>query len=583
MIENQIVKGILQDFCKTYAIDYKETKSFEYLVNFIILSEFNYTKQIDADLLGCLDVDTNNANFGLDSIQIYINDNIVYSPDDVTTYMKSGIIHVNIVFIQSKTSAKIDVGDVLKTIKAVKMFLGNDNNYIHNNTNIENAYNIYKKLFEFEFSQHFDDSSPTAFIFFVTEANSINENNKKLGEDELDDIGVLFPDIKKFYFRLYGSNDIINMYKEAVNAVSTQFSFKNKLELDSIGGVKASYLGYISGKDLIKLLKDPRDAMRKWIFYDNVRDFQGFDNSVNKEIGLTIRNQEKSDKFILYNNGITIIARSIKALGANNYTIKDYQIVNGCQTCNVVFKYKDKADNINIPLKLIITEDAEITDSIVKANNRQTPVPDEQFLALDRFHKHLQDLYLSYSRNMPVKIFYERRSGEARSNENLSGYKIVSLHSIVRCITACAYQSAYIVYNNNPANILKNRSDKLFKRDHIGEIYFISNYILELFKIYCTSPNTKCDKFIKYYIIMIVFIILYKSTHIDFFSRESQRKAVNIIKNLRKNDISDIMEDAIALYNSVIKKYGSKNDHKTLRSSLFNKSVIDEVKNRYSI
>lgn len=77
--------------------------------------------------------------------------------------------------------------------------------------------------------------------------------------------------------------------------------------------------------------------LQRRIFYENVRDYQGTDNSVNKEISNTIKEENTRDQFVLLNNGITVITRVLKSLGGNVYELSDFQIVNGCQTSNEIF------------------------------------------------------------------------------------------------------------------------------------------------------------------------------------------------------------------------------------------------------
>ena len=55
-----------------------------------------------------------------------------------------------------------------------------------------------------------------------------------------------------------------------------------------------------------------------------MRDYQG-ENEVNLEIAETIKSA--SDKFILLNNGVTIICKKLTNL-RNKFTLTDYQIVN---------------------------------------------------------------------------------------------------------------------------------------------------------------------------------------------------------------------------------------------------------------
>ena len=64
------------------------------------------------------------------------------------------------------------------------------------------------------------------------------------------------------------------------------------------------------------------------------------------------------------------------------YELSDFQVVNGCQTSNEVYNCKEYASYIFVPIKIIYTTDTEIISSIVKATNRQSPVPEEAFVAL---------------------------------------------------------------------------------------------------------------------------------------------------------------------------------------------------------
>ena len=106
-------------------------------------------------------------------------------------------------------------------------------------------------------------------------------------------------------------------------------------------------------------------------FEDNVRDFQGY-NTVNKEIKETICNANDQNRFALLNNGITIIAKSIRVTG-DTVELFDYQIVNGCQTSYVLY---DNSSSINsesyIVLKLVEVSDEIISDRVIFTTNRQT-------------------------------------------------------------------------------------------------------------------------------------------------------------------------------------------------------------------
>jgi len=580
-MKNRIVSGILSDFCKQNNIDSKEEKAFEFLSNYIIMSGFEHSRQIDLDLLSSVDVDPEGGTFGLDSIQFFINDNLILSTKDIDEYIKNHSLKVDIVFVQTKTSSKIDTGDILKMVQGIKDFISSTDEAYHDNPHMKRAYDIYKRLFEFDCARHIDNSSPRIFAYFVTTSEKIHDNIIKFCKNQENEMQKNMHDIKSCSLKVLGVDYIIEKYKDIKNTVSVEFNFKSKLELDQIDGVESSYLGYVEGNELLKLIKDVQGDIRKWIFYDNVRDFQGNENPVNKEIEETIKKNEERDKFLLFNNGITVVTKSLKPLGGNNFLIKDYQIVNGCQTCNVIYNNAEHAKHIKVLIKLITTSNDDIICSIVKSNNRQTHVLDEQFLTLSLFHRKLQDLYEAYSKTMPIKLFYERRVGESRSNDQLKDYNIITLHSIIRCVTSIVFKDAYIVYNNNPSNILRNRRDKLFNDEHVLECYYVGNYIFSCILDMRSRGEINFNAQLKYYILMIVFVILTNNTHeLNMESKETRKLMDTLITTLKDEEkMSKIIKIACKYVDRKYNEFKNDNPHDILRDKNFNSKILIDLEN----
>src|SRR5690606_25948678 len=111
------------------------------------------------------------------------------------------------------------------------------------------------------------------------------------------------------------------------------------------------------------------------------------------------------------NNGITVVAKQIGRTG-DKFKIDDYQIVNGCQTSNIIFHCRDKIDGIYIPIRIIGTRDADFIASIIIGTNKQNEVKDEQFWALKPFVKDLEEFF----RNQPPEtmMLLERREFQYR-------------------------------------------------------------------------------------------------------------------------------------------------------------------------
>ena len=122
------------------------------------------------------------------------------------------------------------------------------------------------------------------------------------------------------------------------------------------------------------------------------------------------------------NNGITIIARSIKQVN-DKFTIEDFQIVNGCQTSHVVFNEHDLDDAVCIPLRLIETREDDVIEAIIHATNNQSPLKPEQLLALMNFAKKLEAYFKTY--DAPHTLYYERRDGQYHRLSNFEKTRII--------------------------------------------------------------------------------------------------------------------------------------------------------------
>ena len=161
----------------------------------------------------------------------------------------------------------------------------------------------------------------------------------------------------------------------------------------------------------------------KSVFIDNVRDYQG-SNTVNIDIAATI-SDGFMDQFSLRNNGVTIVTRDLNITGYN-FTLRDYQIVNGCQTSHVLYSEKERKLPIvsSVPVKLVFTDDEEIAQDVTKSTNRQTPLEESDLLALTKFQRDLESYYGGFDGEK--KLYYERRSKQ-HANTGVDRVKIVPI------------------------------------------------------------------------------------------------------------------------------------------------------------
>lgn len=584
MALNRILQGIVSDFKKKYSLSGDDSKIFEHLANYITVTKYHPEAFCDAGDFESLIVDQSGL-FGIDGIAFIVNGNLITSIDDIDVYAKSKYLDIQILITQAKTEEKCESGDLLKTISAAKSFLTDHALLTETNAELENAYAIYAKLFKY--AKYFNATSPQCFINFVTAARTWDKpliaSITGAAEQE---IASLVPEIKSAKVTVYGSSYVTDTYSELENSIDVKINFKNYLSFDKIGDVEQSYLGYLPGDEYLKIIVDGHGEIRTRVFYENVRDYQGEKNPVNQEIQHTLKTESLCDKFVLLNNGITIVTKHFKSLGSNMFELREFQVVNGCQTSHEIYNARSTAANILVPVKIIHTTDSDVISMIVKSTNRQTPVPTEAFVALEKYHKHLQMLFEEYSQEMPLAVFYERRSGELAFRKNSNNcYEVATLHSIIRSITSVYFQEAYIVYNNNPANILKNRCTKLFQDDQPHEIYYLSYYLFANFlHLSAQKIFTNYEYKFRFYVIMAARCFLANKAICGMLnSREIRTEAKQIISLCKSNPsaVQTALVRAKDIVCSLIEDNGQYkvNLRNTLRSPEFNAAVLAAVKN----
>jgi hypothetical protein len=258
----------------------------------------------------------------------------------------------------------------------------------------------------YERSGKFSKGNPACYLYYVTTGKWVNDKTLLArATAEVEDLKAtgLF---KSVDFNPVGADQIQRLYNQTKNAISREFTFPQRFVIPETAGVKESYLGLLPAKDFIFLVSDDDNEIIKSLFYENVRDWEGY-NEINGEIRHTLQSEAR-DRFPLMNNGVTIIAKQLQTT-ENKFTISDVQIVNGCQTSHVLHDNQDLlTDAVRIPVRLISTRDEAVIESVITATNRQTEVNPDQFFALKDFAKRLEVFFRTFEPEQ--RLYYERRT-----------------------------------------------------------------------------------------------------------------------------------------------------------------------------
>jgi hypothetical protein len=224
--------------------------------------------------------------------------------------------------------------------------------------------------------------------------------------------------------------------------------------------------------EYIKMITDEEGNVRRRLFFDNIRDFQG-QTPVNVSIDETLKS-DKRIEFPLRNNGVTIVARKLQRIGSE-FQIEDFQIVNGCQTSHVIALNRGPENAATlIPIKIIATEDEEVTRQVIIASNQQNKVDQESFWALDPIHKQIEIYFESKSGDQ--RLFYERRPGQFNTVAGIEKVRIITKDVLLK-----NYASVFTEQPNQVGRYYKDLTPligkEIFAAGHAVHSYFTAAYI----------------------------------------------------------------------------------------------------------
>jgi hypothetical protein len=454
---DRITQSLLTEFSKDFDLEkLAEDKRFEHFSAYVTIRR-HYGEVFDtADVAVGSGADT-----GIDGVAIIVNGALISDVDAFHDLAESTTnLDVSFVFVQAERSQSFDAAKIgTFGFGVVDFFRGQPT--LPRNGDIEAAAEIMSAIYEQ--SSKFKRARPSCQLYYVTTGTWQGDKNLEARRQSVvDDLTTsgLFGDVD---FECVSADRLAKLYALTKNAIIRTIQFVNRLELPEIDGVKEAFLGYLPVSEFVSLVKDEEDDILKTIFYDNVRDWQEY-NRVNDEIRDTITSKE-SARLVLMNNGITIIARDLRRVGAK-FSIEDFQIVNGCQTTHVIFDQRAEVNqDICIPLRLIVTQDEGVIEDIIRATNRQTQLKEEQFLALMDFSGKLESFFQSYP--IPERLYYERRSNQF-NRLDVEKTRIITPPNLIR-----AYASIFL---SEPHRTTRNFRSLL---ERIGKDIFVEGQKLE--------------------------------------------------------------------------------------------------------
>ena len=203
-----------------------------------------------------------------------------------------------------------------------------------------------------------------------------------------------------------------------VDSLSSIREVELTLAIDPSGYHEANSGGFrclIATLSLAELAKT-FDEHRYAIFRHNPRGPLG-SVVVNKGIRDTLADPHKRSLFQLMNNGLSAVCSGFSVAAprpdgsVSQATVKDFQIVNGCQTTYSIYDHWRRGGDLGdatVTLKLVEDSSSQLRHVISAASNRQSQMKDWDFLFDQPEQLRLQNDFKS----LEPPVFYELRRGE---------------------------------------------------------------------------------------------------------------------------------------------------------------------------
>lgn len=424
---HRIVKAHLESFVKSFGLEADgEAVQFEKFVTYCVISN-RFSAAFDLD-----DVSTGPGDEGIDGVAIVVDEIVTPSVEDAQAIFSTQRRNhdVDVLYVQAKRSESFDLGDFLKFKEGILRF-ATQTPYAVKDDVLSEA----RQMFDVVLQEvpKVRNGKPSLTARFVT--TGLYQKPAAL-ETALADFLVQLKEIGLFHeadVRFIDRDELTRLWVGTYSGINASLPAFSTAALPNIVGIDEAYLAVVRASDFVNNLLLTEDGnLRTQVFEENVRSFLGNDNPVNQSIAATLASDAAS-RFPVLNNGITIVSPDVKLQGTTLH-LTNYQIVNGCQTSNVLFENRAVLGDVMVNIKVVKTQLEDVFSELVRATNSQTKVEDTQFLSLRPIIKRVEQYFNTYD-GAESRLYLERRDRQY-VGQDIPATRIFSLHSAAKCVAA---------------------------------------------------------------------------------------------------------------------------------------------------
>lgn len=536
---HRIVKSHVTSFAQEHGYESDdEAELFEKFSNYCFLQP-KVAGKLDLD-----DVTTGEDDDGIDGIALLVNEELVQTADDAAAVFRKDRRNneVEISFIQSKRSESFDLGDFLKFKDAVLRFLTEKDYQVDSDLqrDVRGAFDA-----ALDNAPRMRDGKPSISAFFVATGTYSQPKafEKAKGEFEraLESLGYF----SRIDVRLLGREELIRAWVGSYSGTEATLLMHSHAGLPQLTGIAESYLAVVKAKDFVEQILTAEDgSIRGSIFEDNVRHFLGPDNVVNKSISETIMDAGACTRFPVLNNGVTLVSPDV-VVQTNRLFIKNFQIVNGCQTSHVLFEnYSMLKDDMMVTLKIVETDDEDVFGELVRATNSQSAIKESQFLSLSPKARTVE-AYFNTFEGQDGRIYFERRDRQY-VGRGVPALRVIDLDTAARAVCAMYLRRPDLAYKY-PAQMYEEFGSEIFSEENRDIIFYSSSLVLYRIHLLTSSGAISSNaRRYKWHVLPIVAAILGGKSMPSLKSKKIDAYAQRIIEIFQSpsDKISELLNAA---------------------------------------
>lgn len=517
---HRIVKAHLDSFVKSFGLEAdEEAIQFEKFTTFCVLSN-RFSASFDLD-----DVCTGPGDEGIDGVAVIIDETVTASVEDALTIFAAQRRNhdVDVLFVQAKRSESFDLGDFLKFKEGILRF-ATQTPYAATDEVLLEARHVFDVVLK-EVPK-VRNGKPSLTARFVT----TGQYQKPAAlETALIDFLTQLAELGLFHdtdVRFIDRDELTRLWVGTYSGINASLPAFSTAALPNIAGIDEAYLAVVRASDFVNNLLVTEDGnLRTQVFEENVRSFLGHDNPVNQSIAATLASDAAS-RFPVLNNGITIVSPDVKLQGTTLH-LTNYQIVNGCQTSNVLFENREALGDVMVNIKVVKTQLEDVFSELVRATNSQTKVEDTQFLSLRPIIKRVEQYFNTYD-GAESRLYLERRDRQY-VGQDIPATRIFSLHNAAKCVAAMFCNRPELAARY-PKQMYEELTDVIFA-DTTKEVVFyaacVTMYRFSLLVSNSTVPQNM--KRFKWHMLPMVRAIVIGPNVLPLNSRQVEQTAQQII------------------------------------------------------